>query len=483
MKTVCIIGGGIGGLITGSLLSKEGYRVTVLEKNHTLGGGLQSFSRKGHLFDPCMHVFGGMQPGGNLRGILEHLGIADKITVKSYHDTLVYGDEHLTLPFGREPWIEAMGGGKHKEELNAYVDALYRLADTENLFNLRPNTVEVDMPENISAKELIERHIGDESLRAKVSYISHLYDGTTDSPALLHALTTVLHIDGIYSIVPSAQSMADLLAGIITSNGGEIHTGSLATNIECNGRQATAVVCGATTYHADHYISAIPIGALLQIAPREAFSTAFRKRMESARQCYSAFCLYGILKPGTMKQTNASYHILRNGASLWDMSSVHPDQWPHNMFLMTRSDSGNHEYADTLTIVAPMDFDYVSQWADTTHRQRPESYRIWKAEMTKRAMQMAQEALGPIETTYLEAASPLTLRDYNGTTRGTCYGMHTSVQNPAATTLSPRTRLENLFLTGQDVNFHGMVGTALTAVLTAEAIVGRNVIVNKISEK
>ena len=38
MQTIIIIGGGLGGLFTGALLTKEGYRVTVLEKNATIGG-------------------------------------------------------------------------------------------------------------------------------------------------------------------------------------------------------------------------------------------------------------------------------------------------------------------------------------------------------------------------------------------------------------------------------------------------------------
>lgn len=465
--------------MTGALLTKEGYRVTVLEKNRTTGGGLQSFSRHGHLFDPCMHVFGGMQPGGNLRGILQHLGIADKIHTSPYHDTLVCGDERITLPFGREAWIEAIGQGMYKHELNAYVDALYRLANTENLFNLRPDTVDVEEPDIITAKELIERHISDETLRNRLTYILHLYNGTTDSPALLHALTSVLHIDGICALEPAAQSMADALAEIITTGGGTICYGSEATAIESDGKRVTAVVCGTESHHADHYISAISIGALLRIAPKAAFSPAFRKRIEGAQQCCSAFCVYGVLKPNTLRQTNDSYHILRQGANPW----IHDDRWPHDMFLMTRSDNGNPQFADTLTIVAPMDFDHVRPWVDSTLGHRPESYRNWKADMTEQALQMAQEALGRIETEYVEAASPLTIRDYNGTTRGSCYGLHSAVQSMALTTLAPRTRMENLFLTGQDINFHGMVGTSLTAVLTAEAIVGRNAIVNQLNRE
>ena len=40
MKTAVIIGGGLGGLFTGGVLAKEGFKVTVLEKNVTAGGGL-----------------------------------------------------------------------------------------------------------------------------------------------------------------------------------------------------------------------------------------------------------------------------------------------------------------------------------------------------------------------------------------------------------------------------------------------------------
>ncbi|MDR2813769.1 MAG: FAD-dependent oxidoreductase, partial [Prevotellaceae bacterium] len=44
-KHVVIIGSGLGGLTCGYMLSKNGYRVSVLEKNAQLGGCLQTFAR------------------------------------------------------------------------------------------------------------------------------------------------------------------------------------------------------------------------------------------------------------------------------------------------------------------------------------------------------------------------------------------------------------------------------------------------------
>ena len=77
-KTAVIIGGGLGGLFTGAILSHEGVKVTILEKNLTLGGGLQSFKRFGVTFDTGMHVIAGLGPNGNIRKICQYLGVMDK---------------------------------------------------------------------------------------------------------------------------------------------------------------------------------------------------------------------------------------------------------------------------------------------------------------------------------------------------------------------------------------------------------------------
>lgn len=480
MKTACIIGGGLGGLMTGALLTKEGYRVTVLEQHAALGGGLQNFSRKGHLFDPCMHIFGGLQPGGNLRMLLEYLGVMDRLHIEPYFDTLVDGEEKITLPSGREAWVKAVGQGEHIDELNAYVDALYRYAGTEDLFNMRPDTGERHEEPNISAKELIAKYISDPKLQRRLAGIVHLYAGTSDSPALIHALISVLHIEGVYSLSPSVKSLADALCDIITAGGGSFLTHTRVTTLEAKDGQVSAVVCGDKRFEADCYISAISIGALLQLAPPEAFSPAFRKRISQAPQSSSAFCVYAILKPHSLPFNHENYHISRPGTDPWIMSDCTPDQWPQNMFLMPYAAAADPRYAEKITIVAPMDYGFVRQWEDTTTGHRPDDYLSWKEQMAQQALQLAREAIGPMEIEALYTASPLTIRDYNNTTLGSCYGLHASVENPLLTTLSPRTRLPNLFLTGQDVNFHGMVGTSLTAILTAEAIVGHNAIVNKI---
>ena len=60
---VIIIGGGLGGLTSGVMLSKEGLSVCVLEKHSVIGGCLQSFIRNGYTLDTGMHYVGSLSEG------------------------------------------------------------------------------------------------------------------------------------------------------------------------------------------------------------------------------------------------------------------------------------------------------------------------------------------------------------------------------------------------------------------------------------
>ena len=80
--SVVIAGGGIGGLFTGAFLARNGVKVTVLEKNMIIGGGLQCFRREGKLYETGMHVMGGFEEGGNLLKICRYLGIIDRLDIQ-----------------------------------------------------------------------------------------------------------------------------------------------------------------------------------------------------------------------------------------------------------------------------------------------------------------------------------------------------------------------------------------------------------------
>src|SRR5258706_4543902 len=79
---VIIIGSGMGGLVCGNLLSLEGLKVCVLEKNRQIGGSLQTYVRDRVIFDSGVHYLGGLGKGQNLYQVFKYLGIIDKLKLQ-----------------------------------------------------------------------------------------------------------------------------------------------------------------------------------------------------------------------------------------------------------------------------------------------------------------------------------------------------------------------------------------------------------------
>ena len=131
-----------------------------------------------------------------------------------------------------------------------------------------------------------------------------------------------------------------------------------------------------------------------------------------------------------------------------------------------------------------MPFSEVRPWADSFTGHRPEDYKAWKSQMTQRIVdRLAQLFPGFREMAeYVEAASPLTIRDYYATPEGALFGYQKDCRNLTLSYLPVRTKVKNLWLTGQNVNLHGICGVPLTAIQTAEALLGRNVVVKHIHE-
>ncbi|MBC7194972.1 MAG: NAD(P)/FAD-dependent oxidoreductase [Caldisericia bacterium] len=81
---VIVVGGGIGGLTSASLLAKRGFKVLVLEKHYKVGGYCSSFGRKGFIFNTGVEDVSGLWNGGPVYYLLNELGLdKDSLFVKN----------------------------------------------------------------------------------------------------------------------------------------------------------------------------------------------------------------------------------------------------------------------------------------------------------------------------------------------------------------------------------------------------------------
>lgn len=495
-ESVVIIGGGLGGLFTGAILSKEGLEVTILEKNKIIGGGLQSFARFGELFDTGMHVIGGMHKDGNIRRICEYLGIWSKVHIRNTDpegiDKIFFSEDGRTynIAKGRTAFVESLAKDfpHQKENLKAYVDALYRLAGEVNLFYLRrsPEYMQVHSEEfQMSASGLIDKYISDENLRSVVAYLNPLYGGRKNvTPAYIHALISVLYIDGSSKFAGGSLLFAELLRDFIQDHGGRVIAGDPVKTVHSDGKCVSAVTTASgSRFHADHYICAIhPCSFFELLEDPKLLPKPYRERLVSLPNSYSAFTLNIKLKPETFKFFNYTMYYISRYDSMWKFGES--EQWPCGFLYTTPPEIEQGEFASKVIVTAPMQWNAVKRWENTTVGNRGAEYERWKSECADRLLDCMEEICPGFKDCIdnLNSASPLTIRDFYGVKEGSMYGFSKDCNDLLLSQVPVVTKAHNLLLTGQNCNLHGFCGVALTAINTSEAILGRNYVIDKIDQ-
>ena len=468
--------------------------MTVLEKNATIGGGLQTFTRFGEVFDTGMHVVGGLQPGGNIWRISRYLGIADKIRVKEVDpdcaDRLYFAEDqrYYTIAKGREAYVETLAKDfpQERENLRRYVDALFELTEELDLFYLRPTRKGLYNHSDdflMAADDFIAKYINDKRLRSVVAYMNPLYGGRGgQTPAYVHAVISVLYINGASRFVGGSSHFAHLLADVIREHGGEVVAGDAVTWVEVNNRKVAYVrTAKGRQYEADWYISDIHPCTLLTLMDEHTFPKAFRDRMNEIPNSYSAFSLYIKMKDGRFPYINHSEYYTKRYDEIWNFCRDEVS-WPMGFLLMTPPEENQGPWSNKVLVTAPMQFDMVRRWENTTVGRRGNDYEQWKQARTDELLAQVEE-LHPgfreaIEA--INASSPLTIRDFYGVKEGSICGFSKDCRNITLSQLPVVTKVSNLLLTGQNNNLHGFCGVPLTAINTCEAILGLNNVIEKL---
>lgn len=494
-----IIGGGIGGLFTGAFLSKNGVKVTVLEKNSIIGGGLQCFTRKGKTFETGMHVAGGFRSNGSLNKICRYLGISHKLKLQEIpsecSDEIYYcaSNELFKIASGRQKFTERLiQYFPHEAKgITAYVDELFRLTEEVPLFSLHEDSplLENKHSDNflISADSLIDKFVHDKKLREILAYLNPLYGGVKGhTPAYIHAILNVLYINGATRFIGGGQQLANALCEFITDNGGVVKSNSPVVKIEIEDKAVQYVqIESGEKYIADNYVSAIHPLAMVNIASQGAFRKSFVHRLNEIPNSTSAFSVYIDLRPNSFKYIDHTCYYMENFGLMWEQERQANQGVPNSFMYMTPPDENQGKYANRLLIHCLMSFEMVKKWENTITGKRGSSYEEWKTFMTNNLIDKLSNLYPHLRDCISDvySSSPLTIRDFYNTKNGAIFGFRKDCENLLISRLPVYTKISNLFLTGQNVILHGICGVPLTAINTSEAILGKNVIINAIQRQ
>ena len=472
--TACIIGGGMSGLITGALLAKNGYKVTVLEKNHIIGGGLQSFRRGNVVFNTGMQAFCGYGDDFALKHFIDYIGLNHNdlhfVPLDPDAQEIVWTDEEhaYRLPKTRKRYEDYLIAQFPHEAngIHQLLDAIYEIGSTFDYFWLHPMQLHPAAAKfaTITARQLVEQYLTDDRLKHLFEYVGmHLGYNLSCLPATELGMILNLYIEGGWRIAGGNLAFAKQLAQYIEETGGKVYNNTEVSKIIAENRKIVGVeIADGRTFMADQYICAIPPKTFLQITSGEVLRPTTYDRIMKFNSDSSCCICHVKLKPNSMRYRNNLIFIPTPTAD---------KSLPHYISMLTPPILNQGEWADTVEILTFARYGEFKQWEHTRTGKRDAEYIQKKEQLVKRTIdyicRFYPELRDAVDAVYV--ATPLTIKDYYGNPDGAVYaqqGMFAPV----------KTKASNLFMTGQSVQYQGLFGTLTTSIAVAEIMMGKSLI-------
>jgi all-trans-retinol 13,14-reductase len=496
---VVIVGSGLGGLVSAIILAKEGYSVCVLEKNNQFGGNLQTFVRDKTIFDTGIHYIGGLSEGQNLHKYFKYLGIIDHLKLKKMDedgfDIISFENENKEYPHaqGYKNFVNQLL--KHfpeeKEAIENYCKKVKETCDLFPLYNLCwEGKYDTDIL-TLNAKQTIDSITENKQLRAVLAGSNFLYAGIEDkSPFYVHALVINSYIESSWRCINGGSQITKQLIKQLKKHGGEVHKYKEVIHFNTKNNDVTSVkMKDGSEVSATYFISNIEPKTTLKMVGEENFRKSFYNRIQSLEGVLSAFSLYLVFKPKTFKYINHNYYHFKNSNEVWTAHEYDENTWPKTYMASMNASKEKEEWADGMTFITYMKFDDLLPWANTFNttaekNNRGENYDEFKTRKATKFLNEIEIKFPGIKDCIqsMHTSSPLSYRDYIGGHNGNMYGYIKDSNNPMKSFIPSKTKLNNLYLTGQSINMHGVLGVTIGAVITCSEIVGKEYLVTKINQ-
>ncbi|MCQ2145599.1 MAG: NAD(P)/FAD-dependent oxidoreductase [Bacteroidales bacterium] len=434
-RSAIVIGSGLGGLQCGHILSRHGWKVTVLEQHSTIGGCMQSFRRGSATFDTGLHFVGGAGEDGGLESLFADFGLMELPWKRLDGEEVCIGGQSFFLPSGYPAYEEALCG-YFPSSADEIKDFVLQLRQVDG----HPEYMEMN------AYSWLCKTISDPLLRKVVSGTSLKMElDSKRLPLYTFARINDAFIRGTWRLRGGGSQLAEKLAEGIRSKGGDVLTGKKVTALESNGGAVSAVLTeDGDRYSADVVVSDIHPSAL--VAMTDGLRKIYRTRVASLENTKGLSTVNIRLRDCAPAGENRSVYVHSEDADLWN---------PRTDVLETVGISFGEGTVDLMTRT-----EFVS-----------------REELVDRCVEFVSCRLpwlrDAIDAAYV--STPSTYERYTGTPGGSAYGLVRDCSDIMRTSLSVRTPLANLYLTGQNIGIHGVLGVTKSSYRTCEKILGKNI--------
>ena len=323
-KEIIVIGSGLAGMSCAAYLGKAGHRVTVIEKNSTYGGRLQTVSQQGYTFDsgPSWYwmpdifdsFFEDFDKKTNDYYDLRRINPGYRVYFSEgeYFD-LVENLDELKRNFSK---IEK-GGGR---ALQRYLDDAgekYEVAVKKFMYkpSLSPlEYIHFDLIKRLGRLNLfrpISKHIrqyfSNQKIIQMLEFPSLLLGAKpSDTPALYSIMNYADIVLGTWYPSGGIRSVAKAIYQVAKSQGVDFSFNQPVKKISINGNKATEVVTNKSSYHADIVVANADYNHVEQTMLPKSYQNYSKSYWKKRTMSPSALVFYVALN----KKLDLSHHTL-----------------------------------------------------------------------------------------------------------------------------------------------------------------------------
>ncbi|MEU6491735.1 FAD-dependent oxidoreductase [Streptomyces sp. NPDC046984] len=482
---VVVIGSGMGGLAAARTIAQfGGKRVLVLEQHYTLGGMTHEFSRAGrYRFGTGLHYMSAS--AGPFLGFMTD-GRAQLSPLPDEYDALHFPGFDFAVPATKERFRARL-----KEQFPAEADAIDGFFRTTRwaMAGLTARNVFASFPAGLrkasarlierlfpstyrSVRDQVARSFRDPRLQAVLAARWGLYGTPPASSAFGYhaAVPLTFFMEGTAHPVGGPQELNRVVLEILQRYGVVLRTRQTVHEVVVEDGRVAGVDVEDTATGRRYRVRTNTVVSAAGVRNTYALIGESHRLADLPEERSAVMLFLGLDRSPAEFGLRGENHWFM--PDLDDHDSIHRPPGEGTLYVSFASLNNPAARFHTVELLELVDPKVVDQWRGTPETERPDSYRTFKDELTRRLLDRLEERWPGFRETvaFAELATPLSFETYQHSVLGSFYGLAATPQRLRSARAGCRTPVKGLFVAGQDAWGSGVVGALAGGLMAANAV-------------
>ncbi|WP_372368030.1 phytoene desaturase family protein [Candidatus Uabimicrobium sp. HlEnr_7] len=479
-----IIGAGLSGLTQACIYALEGAKVCVIEKQRIPGGYIQTFSRKKYRFDTGFHYVGSTDPHKPMRRFLEYLNIFTNLKIHYYDDEACF---EIATP--RQKFVVPSKLDLFKEKLTSTfpedaqaIQELFELVKTITSsfrwYHLDINkTYErfKSLPTYSLSQWMNERFTSQWLKEILGAFSYNIALNADEIPIVAYAICLDSVFDRTVWLYDGGDGLVAPLMEKVKALNVDLYFSTQVEKMLCEKKRVHSVVtsCGKVL-NSDFVISTIHPKLIVPMLDDSALRPIFKNNILEMKDSRGSFGLNIILKEELNIDALNYIYITKN--------RPYAGIYINSPSLLNDKIAAEVPYRPRLNVCTFVESEEFMAFKGSKFGKRPQQYKDLKQKYTDFILEDLQKYIPDLQDKISDvySSSPLTNEHYTGSINGSAFGISHDISQQTIHRPPQRSRVKNLFFSGQSMNMPGICGVVVNAFTTAGLILGEDYLFHKI---